>query len=114
MFTSPGPLCISDRCGSLEQAELGNASWKSIGIDDWINAGRWWLLRAQLDFQSTDRKNFQQGLLSLIKSSWILIDIIVRHPQYDLLQETLRLDIQMLTIVGYSCYPIILPMPYIF
>jgi len=38
--------------------------------------------------------------LYFVKASWILIDIIVRHPQYNLLRPSLRYDIEILTQVS--------------
>lgn len=29
----------------LKSAETGNRPWASIGIDDWLQAGRWWLVK---------------------------------------------------------------------
>jgi len=29
----------------LRHAEIGNRPWASIGIDDWLQAGKWWLLK---------------------------------------------------------------------
>ncbi|VTT69147.1 unnamed protein product [Fusarium fujikuroi] len=29
----------------LRSAETGNRPWASIGIDDWLQAGKWWLLK---------------------------------------------------------------------
>ncbi|KAK7594722.1 hypothetical protein V3481_005723 [Fusarium oxysporum f. sp. vasinfectum] len=29
----------------LRSAEIGNRPWASIGIDDWLQAGKWWLLK---------------------------------------------------------------------
>jgi hypothetical protein len=37
----------------MENAEV-HQSWTEIGIDDWIGAGRWWLMKvgARLSFNS--------------------------------------------------------------
>jgi hypothetical protein len=29
----------------LKSAETDNRPWASIGIDDWLQAGKWWLLK---------------------------------------------------------------------
>lgn len=29
----------------MENAEIGQRRWASIGVDEWIQAGRWWLLK---------------------------------------------------------------------
>lgn len=41
----------------------------------------------------------QQGYINLIKSSWILIDVIVRHPQLNLLDSGIRYDVELLANV---------------
>lgn len=30
----------------MKNAETGQRRWSAIGIDEWIQAGRWWLLKA--------------------------------------------------------------------
>lgn len=42
----------------------------------------------------------QQGYINLIKASWILIDVIVRHPQLNLLDSGIRYDVELLANVG--------------
>lgn len=39
---------------------------------------------------ATDRTLLVQGYLNLIKASWILVDIIARHPQQNLLDASVR------------------------
>lgn len=29
----------------MKNAEIGHRRWSSIGVDEWIQAGRWWLLK---------------------------------------------------------------------
>lgn len=29
----------------LQKAESGNRPWASIGIDNWLQAGQWWLMK---------------------------------------------------------------------
>lgn len=29
----------------MKNAEIGQRRWSSIGVDEWIQAGRWWLLK---------------------------------------------------------------------
>lgn len=43
----------------------------------------------------------QQGYIDLIKSSWILIDVIARHPQLNLLDSGIRCDIELLANVRF-------------
>ncbi|KAG4291318.1 hypothetical protein FPRO06_03204 [Fusarium proliferatum] len=67
----------------LRSAETGNRPWASIGIDDWLQAGKWWLLKAR-----SQMNHLAQGLaveaeayINLLKACWILIDIVSIHPQ---------------------------------
>lgn len=41
----------------------------------------------------------QQGYINLIKASWILIDVIARHPQLNLLDSGIRFDVELLANV---------------
>lgn len=41
-----------------------------------------------------------QGYLDLIKASWILVDVIARHPQLNLLDTTVRYEVEILTEVS--------------
>ena len=29
----------------MKQAEEGGRKWSAIGVDDWIEAGKWWLMK---------------------------------------------------------------------
>lgn len=29
----------------MMNAEIGRRKWSAIGVDEWIQAGRWWLLK---------------------------------------------------------------------
>lgn len=49
----------------------------------------------------TDAAPAQQGYIDLTKSSWILIDVIVRHPQLNLLDPGIRFDVELLANVSY-------------
>lgn len=31
----------------MKNAEVGQRRWSSIGVDEWIQAGRWWLLKVK-------------------------------------------------------------------
>ena len=31
--------------GLMKHAEEGGRRWSAIGVDDWIEAGKWWLLK---------------------------------------------------------------------
>lgn len=41
----------------------------------------------------------KQGYTDLIKASWILIDVIKRHPQLNLLDPSIRYDAELLAEV---------------
>lgn len=41
-----------------------------------------------------------QGYVDLIKASWILIDVIARHPQLNLLDSVVRCEVELLAEVG--------------
>ncbi|KAF8249029.1 ankyrin [Wilcoxina mikolae CBS 423.85] len=79
----------------MRNAEI-TSKWTSIGIEDWIRAGRWWLLKSQMELHSSNAVS-RQGYLNLIKASWILVDIVVRHPQLSFLDSTIRLEVSLLT-----------------
>ena len=42
-----------------------------------------------------------QGYLDLVKASWILIDVIRRHPQLNLLNTGIRYEVELLAEVSY-------------
>jgi len=45
---------------------------------------------------SPDGMVSQKGYINLIKASWILIDIITRHPQLSFLYSDVQLEVEML------------------
>lgn len=49
----------------------------------------------------------RQRYTDLIKSSWILIDVIARHPQLNLLDSPVRYDIELLADVSYPLLPLV-------
>lgn len=57
----PTISCISDQAfkspvlsaALMNNAEIGRRRWPSIGIDEWIQAGRWWLLKVFLLLPAT-------------------------------------------------------------
>ncbi|KAF4449293.1 hypothetical protein F53441_7411 [Fusarium austroafricanum] len=68
----------------LRHAESGDRPWASIGIDEWPQAGKWWLLKAQsqLNRPAPPTESQQnQAYVDLLKACWILTDIISLHPQ---------------------------------
>ncbi|PCD37259.1 hypothetical protein AU210_005762 [Fusarium oxysporum f. sp. radicis-cucumerinum] len=67
----------------LRSAETGNRPWASIGIDDWLQAGKWWLLKArsQINHLAQGSGNEVHAYINLLKACWILTDIVSIHPQ---------------------------------
>ena len=66
----------------LNEAEkLGR--WTSIGFNEWLSAGRWWLLKAQTQLYagSPSGKISAQAYADLLKASFILVDMFPDHPQ---------------------------------
>ena len=43
-----------------------------------------------------------QGYLDLVKASWILIDVIKRHPQLNLLNASIRYEVELLAEVSHQ------------
>ncbi|KAL7915141.1 hypothetical protein GGI35DRAFT_488936 [Trichoderma velutinum] len=70
----------------LQKAEFDNRPWASIGIDNWLQIGQWWLMKAesQLGVASEAHEykaTYNQGYTNLLKACWILTDVIAIHPQ---------------------------------
>ncbi|EXK43261.1 hypothetical protein FOMG_05894 [Fusarium oxysporum f. sp. melonis 26406] len=67
----------------LRSAEIGNRPWASIGIDDWLQAGKWWLLKARSQINHLAQGSGDEGhaYINLLKACWILTDIVSIHPQ---------------------------------
>ncbi len=56
--------------------------WNTIGVDQWIGAGQWWLLRAKLELRTPEQIVAPAAYANLIKAGWILADVIPCHPQF--------------------------------
>lgn len=76
----------------MKNAEIGQRRWASIGVDEWIQAGRWWLLKVMslqnitliqirsLTYEqsqsasymrdSSERMLSKQGYADLVKAAW--------------------------------------------
>ncbi|SCV27191.1 uncharacterized protein FFB14_01432 [Fusarium fujikuroi] len=67
----------------LRSAETGNRPWASIGIDDWLQAGKWWLLKArsQIGLLAQGPGGEVHAYINLLKACWILTEIVSIHPQ---------------------------------
>lgn len=116
-------LILQFNAALMRNAEVGQRRWSSIGVDEWIQAGRWWLMKVGLQrvefmyycadqyyystrqaqmtlAQRADPSVPRQGFVDLIKASWILIDVIARHPQLNLLDSVVRCEVELLAEVG--------------
>jgi hypothetical protein len=96
--------------------------WRSIGVDQWIQAGRWWLLKVgsgfplELNWSCSHVKQSQMELYTtsapnqaitlsaytnLVKASWILVDVIACHPQLTFLDSSMHYEVQLLSAVSH-------------
>lgn len=92
-------LKISLHAAFMRNAEVSQ-SWNTIGLDQWIDAGRWWLLRSQMELYSilTPKQSVPTGAyINLIKASWIVVDIIACHPQVSLIAASKFAEVQLLS-----------------
>ena len=83
----------------MQNAEMFQP-WSTIGVDQWIESGRWWLLRSQMELHTIVKNGHEVPLspyTSLIKASWILIDIISSHPQVPFLSASTHSEVQILS-----------------
>ncbi|KAH0558859.1 hypothetical protein GP486_004507 [Trichoglossum hirsutum] len=89
---------------SLSNTLMKNAEvlqpWSAIGADQWIQAGRWWLLKSQMELYAAPVSDHAVPLpayANLIKASWILVDIIACHPQLSFLNSSTHYEVQLLS-----------------
>ena len=83
----------------MKSAEV-TQPWSTIGVDQWIESGRWWLLRAQMELYAvtvSQQKVPLAAYTSLIKASWILVDIIACHPQKPYIKANTHSEVQLLS-----------------
>ena len=70
----------------LSQAFMKEAEklrpWTAISFDDWLAAGKWWLLKAQMQLYAEPSLSTipTQAYADLLKASFILVDIFPDHP----------------------------------
>ena len=78
----------------LEKAEE-TASWLEVGIDVWLQTGQNWLVAGKYGLAKIRTLNnrpragnddlrvqiYIQTFIDLLKASWILVDVIAKHPQ---------------------------------
>jgi hypothetical protein len=89
--------------GFMKHAEaLG--PWTAIGIDRWIQAGHWWLLKAQMGLdKASSGDSMSLGVyVCLLKASWILIDVTTNHPQLSFLDSSTHFELKSLSVVRLS------------
>ncbi|KAF5557186.1 hypothetical protein FPHYL_7775 [Fusarium phyllophilum] len=67
----------------LRSAETDNRPWASIGIDEWLQAGKWWLLKARSQVNHLAQGSGAEvpAYINLLKACWILTEIVSIHPQ---------------------------------
>ena len=83
----------------MKSAEV-TQPWSTIGIDQWIESGRWWLLRSQMELYAVSVPKQTVPLAAytnLIKASWILVDIIACHPQISFIKANTYSEVQLLS-----------------
>ncbi|KAK0513396.1 hypothetical protein JMJ35_004382 [Cladonia borealis] len=74
--------------------------WNTIGFDQWIGAGKWWLLRAQLVLRAMSEPGLSvapEAYAALIKAGWILADVIPCHPQFPFISASKSSELQSLS-----------------
>lgn len=83
----------------MKSAEV-TQPWSTIGVDQWIESGRWWLLRSQMELYTVSEPKEKVPLAAytnLIKASWILVDIIACHPQVPFIAASTHSEVQLLS-----------------
>ncbi len=74
--------------------------WSIIGSGQWIGAGKWWLLRAQLELRTTtepEQNVAPASYANSIKPGWILVDFIPCHPQIPFVSASRNSELQSLS-----------------
>ena len=85
---------------ALMKSAEATQPWSTIGLDQWIESGRWWLLRSQMELSAVtlpQQKVPLAAYTNLIKASWILVDIIACHPQVPYIKASTHLEVQLLS-----------------
>ena len=81
----------------IKSAEV-TQPWSTIGVDQWIESGKWWLLRSQMELYTVSESQIPlAAYINLIKASWILIDIIACHPQVPFITASTHSEVQLLS-----------------
>ena len=85
---------------ALMKSAEATQPWSTIGVDQWIESGRWWLLRAQMELYAVtvpQQKVPLAAYTNLIKASWILVDIVACHPQVPFIKASTHSEVQLLS-----------------
>ena len=89
---------------SLSASLMTNAEasqpWSTIGFDQWIGAGKWWLFRAQVVLRTiAEREQIvaPAAYAHLIKAGWILVDVIPCHPQFPFISASKSSELRSLS-----------------
>ena len=89
---------------TLSASLMANAEasqpWSTIGFDQWIGAGKWWLLRAQLVLRTIGEREQSVAPVAyadLIKAGWILADVIPCHPQFPFISASKSSELRSLS-----------------
>ena len=90
---------------SLSESLMNSAQvsqpWSMIGLDQWIEAGRWWFLRSRMELFAVSKPGQEvpvAAYINLIKASWILVDIIACHPQRSFMTIDTDAEVRLLAI----------------
>ena len=82
----------------LQKAEESQP-WTTVGVTRWIDTGRWWLQGCEIELyliNDSDSPVPTSIYASLLKASWILVDIIACHPQVTFISAKTRAEITTL------------------
>lgn len=85
---------------ALMKSAEATRPWSTIGVDQWIESGRWWLLRSQMELYAVtvpQQKVPLAAYTNLIKASWVLVDIIACHPQVPFIKASTHSEVQLLS-----------------
>lgn len=85
---------------SLMISAEASRPWSIIGFDQWIGAGKWWLLRAQLELRTIiapEQRVSPAAYADLIKAGWILVDVIPCHPQFPFVSASRSSELRSLS-----------------
>ena len=98
---------VGDRRGRLDRSremvvDEGLLTLVTTKISVWIFSDQITYLpkQSQLQLSGESLSVTGQGYLDLVKASWILIDVIKRHPQLNLLNTSIRYEMELLAEVS--------------